>query len=89
MGGDAETLRIEGPRGFTVPRPDGVQRTLIASAIARWELAPGSFLTAVWSHRGDRAGTATTAGLASELGDALAEPGADVVLVKLGWRWAP
>jgi hypothetical protein len=42
----------------------------------------------VWSHRGDRA-LAQAAGLATELGDALAEPGADVVLVKLGWRWAP
>ncbi|HZJ64708.1 MAG TPA: DUF5916 domain-containing protein [Kofleriaceae bacterium] len=89
---DAMALTIRGAQGepsFTVARPDGVSRTLIASAVARWELRPGSFLTAVWSHRGDTALPATSARLADELGHVLTEPGADVVLVKLGWRWAP
>jgi len=59
------------------------QRTLIASAVARWELAPGSFLTAVWSHRGDAAAITTTARLAAELGETVTQAGADIVLVKL------
>lgn len=87
--GDAATLTVRGPASFSVARPDGAARTLIASAVARWELAPGSFLTAVWSHRGDASATTTRARLAAELGDVLAEPGSDVVLLKLGWRWAP
>lgn len=89
LAGDAQMLTVRGPTSFTVARPDGSARSLIASAVARWELAPGSFLTAVWSHRGDAATATSHARLASELGDVLAEPGADVVLVKLGWRWAP
>jgi len=86
---DATTLTIAGMPGWSVARPDGAERTLIASAVARWELAPGSFLTAVWSHRGNVQAEASGARLGSELGDVLREPGADIVLVKLGWRWAP
>jgi hypothetical protein len=86
---DATTLTVAGPRGFAIPRPDAAQHTLIASAVARWELAPGSFLTAVWSHRGNAEAITTSARLAGELGDALREPGTDIFLVKLGWRWAP
>jgi hypothetical protein len=89
--GDA-TLSISGTPGmpgFSIARPDGAGRSLIANAVARWELAPGSFLTAVWSHRGDTAEATTTARLAGELGRAAREPGSDTVLVKLGWRWAP
>jgi hypothetical protein len=87
---DGAMLTIAGSPRWSVARPDGAERTLIASAVARWELAPGSFLTAVWSHRGDATAPATTtARLGAELGDVLAQPGADVVLVKLGWRFAP
>ncbi|HEX3477470.1 MAG TPA: DUF5916 domain-containing protein [Kofleriaceae bacterium] len=87
--GDATTLTFPGMPGFSIARPDGAGRSLIANAVARWELAPGSFLTAVWSHRGDAAETTTTARLAGELDRAAREPGSDTVLVKLGWRWAP
>jgi hypothetical protein len=87
--GDATRLTIAGSPSWSIARPDGAQRTLIASAVARWELAPGSFLTAVWSHRGDTSAITTTARLAAELGNTVTEAGADVVLVKLGWRWAP
>jgi hypothetical protein len=87
---DAATVTVHGAeQDFTVARPDGVSRTLIASAVVRWELRPGSFLTAVWSHRGEAAASATGARLGDALGRVLTEPGADVVLVKLGWRWAP
>jgi hypothetical protein len=86
---DTTTLTVHRGSSFQIARPDGTQRTLIASAVARWEVRPGSFLTAVWSHRGDRAATAASARLSAELGDVLTEPGADVVLLKLGWRWAP
>jgi hypothetical protein len=86
---DATMLTIAGSPSWSIARPDGAQRTLIASAVARWEVAPGSFLTAVWSHRGNAEAITTTARLAGELGDALREPGADIFLVKLGWRWAP
>jgi hypothetical protein len=86
---DETSLTVSGAQRFTVPRPDGVSRTLIASAIARWELRPGSFLTAVWNHHGDAAAGVAGARLGSELGRVLVEPGGDVVLVKLGWRWAP
>ncbi|MEO7733042.1 MAG: hypothetical protein ABIY55_18920, partial [Kofleriaceae bacterium] len=89
LAGDDAMLTVRGPTAFSIARPDGAARSLIASAVARWELAPGSFLTAVWSHRGDAAAATTHGRLASELGDVVAEPGADVVLVKLGWRWAP
>ena len=85
---DATMVTVAGSPGWSFARPDGAQRSLIASAVARWELAPGSFLTAVWSHRGDATATTTTAHLAGELGDVLSQPGADIVLVKLGWRWA-
>jgi len=78
-----------GAPAWSIARPDGTEHTLIASAVARWELAPGSFLTAVWSHRGDRAAITTTARLGDELTGALAQPGSDVFLVKLGWRWSP
>src|SRR5262249_28985606 len=86
---DAGELMVHGARAFTIARPDGLSRTLIASAVARWEVRPGSFLTAVWNHRGDAAIATATAQLAPELGRVFVEPGADVVLVKLGWRWAP
>ncbi|HEY0195355.1 MAG TPA: DUF5916 domain-containing protein [Kofleriaceae bacterium] len=89
LGGDADTLMIRRGTAFSIARPDGVSRTLIASAVARWELRPGSFLTAVWNHRGETA-TSTQAGrLGGQLGGVLAEPGADVFLIKLGWRFAP
>ena len=88
LAGDATTLRIRGDPSWSVARPDGVQRTLIASAIARWEVRPGSVLTAVWSHRG-AAASATSGRLGQALGEVLTERGADVVLVKLGWRFAP
>jgi len=84
-----DRVMVHGAQSFSVARPDGVARSLIASAIARWELAPGSFLTAVWSHRGDTAALDRSARLARSLGDVLTEPGADVFLIKLGWRWAP
>ena len=86
---DATSLTIAGMPGWSIARPDGAERTLIASAVARWELAPGSFLTAVWSHRSDARAITAAARLGGELGDVLREPGADIVLVKLGWRWAP
>jgi len=86
---DANTLTVAGTPGWTIARPDAAQRTLVASAVARWELAPGSFLTAVWSHRGNAEAITTGARLAGELGDALREPGADIFLLKLGWRWSP
>jgi hypothetical protein len=86
---DDTMLTIDSTQRFTIPRPDGLSRTLIASAIARWELRPGSFLTAVLSHHGDAAASATGTRLGSELGRVLTEPGGDIVLVKLGWRWAP
>jgi len=86
---DATTLTIAGSPSWSIARPDAAQRTLIASAVARWEVAPGSFLTAVWSHRGNAEAITTTARLTGELGDVLREPGADIFLVKLGWRWAP
>jgi len=85
----ADTIMVHGPAGFSIPRPDGVARSLVASAIARWELSPGSFLTAVWSHRGEATVAAPSARLATSLGDSLGQPGADVFLLKLGWRWAP
>jgi len=85
----ADTVMVRGAAPFSIARPDGVARSLIASAIARWELSPGSFLTAVWSHRGDAALPDPSARLASSLGDTLSQPGADVFLLKLGWRWAP
>ncbi|HSR98330.1 MAG TPA: DUF5916 domain-containing protein [Kofleriaceae bacterium] len=86
---DDTMLTIDGQRRFTVPRPDGLSRTLIASAIARWELRPGSFLTAVLSHHGDTSAIATGAQLGNQLGRVLTESGGDVLLIKLGWRWAP
>jgi len=97
ISGDAAMLTIAdtgagtdtGAPAWSIARPDGTEHTLIASAVARWELAPGSFLTAVWSHRGDRAAITTTARLGDELTGALAQPGSDVFLVKLGWRWSP
>jgi hypothetical protein len=67
-------------------RSDGVDRSLIASVIARWELRPGSFLTAVWQHHGEA--TDVVAPFANELGRALTVPGGDVVLVKLAWLFA-
>jgi hypothetical protein len=73
--------------GLTFDRPDGIRRSLIASAIARWEVRPGSFLTAVWNHHGDI--TVAPGPLAPELGRVLHQPGTDVVLVKLAWRFAP
>ncbi len=76
-----------GTTAITLPRPDGVARSLNASAVVRWEVAPGSFLTAVWSHRGDAALLDPSARLG--LTDVFDEPGTDVFLVKLGWRWAP
>ncbi|HET9624356.1 MAG TPA: DUF5916 domain-containing protein [Kofleriaceae bacterium] len=85
---DATQLHVMRGAAFSVPRPDTSQRTLIASAVARWEWSPGSFVTAVWSHRGDHQIATTTARLAAELGDVLAEPGDDIVLVKLDWRFA-
>jgi hypothetical protein len=85
---DATSLHVARGAGFSLARPDASQRTLIASAVARWEFLPGSFLTAVWSHRGDRSIATTTAHLAPELGAVLSEPGADIVLVKLDWRFA-
>jgi hypothetical protein len=86
---DATTLMIHGAPGWSVARPDGAQRTLIATAVARWEVRPGSFLTAVWSHRGDAATATPRARLGTELNDVLTEPGSDVALIKLGWRFAP
>jgi hypothetical protein len=86
---DDTMLTIDGPQRFTVPRPDGLSRSLIASAIARWELRPGSFLTAVLTHHGSLAAGAPDARLGAELGRVLGEPGGDIVLLKLGWRWAP
>ncbi|HEX3758263.1 MAG TPA: DUF5916 domain-containing protein [Kofleriaceae bacterium] len=84
---DGGMLTIAGAPGFSIARPDGAERSLVANAVARWELVPGSFLTAVWSHRGDA--TTAAARLAAELGGAVHEPGSDTFLVKLGWRWAP
>lgn len=95
LGADELTVSddmIDVHRGATrlaLARPDGLARSLIASAVARWEVSPGSFLTAVWSHRGDAAVLDPTARLGSSLTDVLGEPGADVFLIKLGWRWAP
>jgi len=89
ISGDATMLTVAGPPSYTIARPDASQRSLVATAVARWELAPGSFLTAVWSHRAEVDTLATGARLAGDLGDVLREPGADVFLVKLGWRWAP
>jgi hypothetical protein len=57
--------------------------------VARWEVRPGSFLTAVWSHNGDAATATTHARLGSEFDDVLTEPGTDIALIKLGWRFAP
>jgi hypothetical protein len=88
ISGDAAMLTVAGAPSWSFARPDGAERSLIASAVARWELAPGSFLTAVWSHRGDAAATTQSGRLASELGGALSQAGSDIVLVKLGWRWA-
>jgi hypothetical protein len=85
----ADRVMVRGAAPFEVARPDGVARSLVASAVLRWELAPGSFLTAVYSHRGDAGALDPYARLGSSLTDALREPGADVFLVKLGWRWAP
>lgn len=91
LASDGELLRFmpADRAAFALQRPDGSERTLIASAIARWELAPGSFLTAVWSHRGDGGALTRAARLGDELGDVLHERGIDVFLVKLGWRFAP
>ena len=74
------------PEAVGVERPDGSHRSLIASAIARWEIRPGSFLTAVWNHHGDA--LATVAPFAGEFGRVLHEPGSDLLLVKLAWRFA-
>ena len=88
-GEPGEPLSVAGMPGFSIARPDAAGRSLVANAVVRWELAPGSFLTAVWSHRGDTAEATATARPAGELGRAAREPGSDTVLVKLGWRWAP
>jgi len=58
------------------------QRTLQASAVLRWEFQPGSFLTGVWTHRGDVV-LPGPAPLGAQLRQALVEPGEDVFLVKL------
>jgi hypothetical protein len=89
LSSDADTLTIRRGTAFTIPRPDGISRSLIASAVARWELRPGSFLTAVWSHRGEAALVTPAGRLGGQLGRVLSEPGADIFLIKLGWRFAP
>ncbi|HEV7554859.1 MAG TPA: DUF5916 domain-containing protein, partial [Kofleriaceae bacterium] len=74
------------PDTLGIARPDGSHRSLIASAIARWEIRPGSFLTAVWNHHGEA--VAPVAPLTGEFGRVLHEAGSDLVLVKLAWRFA-
>jgi hypothetical protein len=86
---DDTNLTIRGEPDWTVARPDGAQRTVVASAVVRWEVRPGSYLTAVWSHHAEHTEPTATRRPWRELGRAIREPGADVVLLKLGWRWAP
>jgi hypothetical protein len=80
----ADTVTLAGPAGaWTLPRPDGAQRSFATSAVVRWEYAAGSFLTAVWTHRSED--------VTSEArldGDVL-QPGSDRVMVKVSWRWVP
>jgi len=85
--GGMVSVRGEGLSPLTFPQPDGVQRTLVASAVLRWEFRPGSFLSAVWSHRGShfRIGDSR---FGPNLGQVLAEPGTDVFLLKANYLLA-
>jgi hypothetical protein len=81
----ADTVTLDGPAGaWSVARPDGARRSVAASAVIRWEYGPGSYLTAVWTHRAEH----EERGPALPVGNLL-EPGSDRVMVKLSWRWAP
>ncbi|HET7620183.1 MAG TPA: hypothetical protein VFK20_16865, partial [Vicinamibacterales bacterium] len=65
-------------------RPDDLRESLNATAVFRWEYRPGSFVTAVWTHRLD-AGTAVR----RSLGDAIRDfsgAGASAFLLKTSLR---
>ena len=79
---DAPHDRFGPVTAWTFMKPDGTYRSSIASALVRWELHPGSFLTAVWQHHGE---ITDQRAFASSLGPALHVAGSDVVLVKLAW----
>ena len=79
---DAPHDRFGTVTAWTFMKPDGTYRSSIASALVRWELHPGSFLTAVWQHHGE---ITDQRAFTSSLGPALHVAGSDVVLVKLAW----
>ena len=54
--------------------------------VARWELRPGSYLTAVWNHHGDE--TVFDQAFSHSLDRLVRAPSTDIVLVKLAWRFA-
>jgi len=69
--------------------PGGEERSLDGSVVLRWELRPGSFLTAVWNHHSDVAGLGDPRGPEDALGDLAGDPSRDILLLKLSFRLAP
>lgn len=69
-----------------VARPDGAERALNASAVVRWEIRAGSFLTVVWNQRRAGSGGDGRRAAAALLRDLGGDAAVDVVLAKLSWR---
>jgi hypothetical protein len=81
-------LDLDGDGGFeaALPWPGGQERALDASAVLRWEYRPGSYLTAVWSHRRDASVGEDTLSPAHSLRRLFHDPASNVLLLKASLR---
>ena len=79
------TSRFAPLPGRTVDTPDGVERSLNATVVFRWEYRPASFLTVVWNRRQDTVAPGR-ASLAGAIGGFTGTGAADAFLVKTSLR---
>ena len=78
-------LDLDGAADLMFPTPDGVKQALNGTVVFRWEYRPGSFLTAVWNHRGEEVAPGRLP-LGEVIGGFGPSGGTDVFLLKVSRR---
>ena len=70
---------------FRIPVPDFNFKSLRVNAVLRWEFRPGSAAYVVWTQRRQDGRNPGDHAFGRDLGDLLAAPADDVLMVKLAW----
>jgi len=74
-------------RPFSLAVPDFNLKSLRLNAVLRYELRPGSAAYLVWTDRRQDGRNPGDASFGRDLGDLLAAPADDVLMLKIAWWW--